>query len=476
MEAVIIIGTLAAALTGTIGLYRWQRRVFKRWFEVLQEVCDELDLKFNMGRSHRSAKGTKTLEFGTLTIDIAKHTPRGNSGILGLTRIMVDATHHIPSHLELERGTQNRANTGPSVGNVNLRTGDSKFDSAVYVRGDPAEIISLLDEQTRGLIMDFSCGWTGMVAAGLLEVLTPGICTDSARIIKKAQVTVDLARQLARPPSEAAKRLAHNAQNDPVPDVRLTNLKTLAARYPESKELKNTAIKALKEESPAIRLVAGRHAGSQGYRVLLELAGSTEIPEPIRMEAIHLMSIGKASKKESVAVLRNILKDHSSTQAIRLAAIDGLGNRFDRGCLDLLVEQLAYSDEVLTPAIARALGKIDHPESETHLLRMLVFKHPETQRIASQWLGEIGSIKAVEPLLLCTEGDADRQTKKAAREAIAMIQSRLGDVDAGSLSLISTPEGEGALSMAEQAGQLSEVDEKRTDSTSDDSPDSNDEP
>lgn len=460
MEVVVGLGTLAAMITGAIGLLRWEKRVFQRWFDVLQEVCNELDLEFDMPGRLRTAKGTKMFEAGNLTIDIIKHTPRGRSATLGVTRIMVNATHQIPNHLEFERGTDKRANTGVSVGNVNVRTGDRKFDDAVYVRGDPAETISLLDETTRGIIVDFVDGCGGVVAAGLLEVIIPGICTDKTRLVGSAQVAVDVARQLSRPPSEAPKRLANNAQNDPVFEVRLTNLQTLASRYPESRELKSAALKALEEESAAIRLVAGRHAGSKGYTVLLDLARSSETPEPIRLEATRLVSIGKTSKKESVAVLRSIVKDAFSPHSVCLAAIKGLGNHFDRGCVDLLVEQLEREDTALKLAIVHALGKIDHPESERHLLKLLALKHSEIRCAAAQWLGRIGSVKAVESLLRCTEGDFDRGTRKAAREAIALIQSRLGDVDEGSLSLVSDTEGEGGLSMAEQAGQLSEVDGK----------------
>ena len=256
MESVILAGVAITAFAGFVKLIRHRRVVFRRWTKALLVVCDELGFEFHDDGGYRPDSASKKTEAGTLTVDIVKHTPRGRSGAFGVTRIMVNADHLIPNNLELGIKVVNQATTASFLWNANLRTGDATFDARVYVRGDSPVVISLLDEHTRSVILDILHGCDARVAAGLVETFILGICTDTDRLVARAQATVDLARQLARPYSEAPARLAHNVENDPLWQVRLTNLEALEHRYSESKELKNAALNALEEESPAIRLVA----------------------------------------------------------------------------------------------------------------------------------------------------------------------------------------------------------------------------
>jgi hypothetical protein len=67
-------------------------------------------------------------------------------------------------------------------------------------------------------------------------------------------------------------------------------------------------------------------------------------------------------------------------------------------------------------------------------------------------LAQLGTARAVEPLLKVVGGYL---IKTGARDAIRRIQRRLGDVDAGRLSIVESADGSGSLSLAPDAGGLS---------------------
>jgi hypothetical protein len=68
-------------------------------------------------------------------------------------------------------------------------------------------------------------------------------------------------------------------------------------------------------------------------------------------------------------------------------------------------------------------------------------------------------VAAVEQLLPLTQALLDSQLRQAARNAVGNIQSRLGDVEAGRVSLAEAVGLEGALALADDAavriGELS---------------------
>jgi PBS lyase HEAT-like repeat len=75
----------------------------------------------------------------------------------------------------------------------------------------------------------------------------------------------------------------------------------------------------------------------------------------------------------------------------------------------------------------------------------------DVQRASAEALGSVGSVAAVEPLLRASEGLARGPLRHAARGAIARIQSRLGHVEAGCLSLVDDHDLAGALAIADGA-------------------------
>jgi HEAT repeat protein len=123
----------------------------------------------------------------------------------------------------------------------------------------------------------------------------------------------------------------------------------------------------------------------------------------------------------------------------------------------------ASSDASIAEAVARALGKLAQRESEPVVMKLIEHEANEVRVAAAQALAAFGTVAAVEPLLAQTSGVLkDATLKRAALQAISSIQSRLGPVEMGRLSLLEPAPLEGALSIAEEAtgaGALSMADE-----------------
>jgi hypothetical protein len=75
--------------------------------------------------------------------------------------------------------------------------------------------------------------------------------------------------------------------------------------------------------------------------------------------------------------------------------------------------------------------------------------------VVAKALGNVGTIAAVEPLLSCIETWKDAEAKSLARAAVASIQARLGEVEAGRLTLAAPSPQDGALSLSGDEGRLS---------------------
>ncbi|HYG61441.1 MAG TPA: HEAT repeat domain-containing protein [Thermoanaerobaculia bacterium] len=120
-----------------------------------------------------------------------------------------------------------------------------------------------------------------------------------------------------------------------------------------------------------------------------------------------------------------------------------------------LAGMMARDSFELAVAAARALGETRNPAAEPPLLEALARDNPALQAAAAAALGRAGSAGAVPPLLdLAESPSSPRELRRAARQAVAEIQSRLAGATPGQLSLAATDAGQLSLAPA-QAGQLS---------------------
>jgi len=107
----------------------------------------------------------------------------------------------------------------------------------------------------------------------------------------------------------------------------------------------------------------------------------------------------------------------------------------------------------LAEAAAQALGTTGRSEAEAPLLAALGHRDDAVELAATVALGRCGSAAAVPPLRRLESTSRDHACRRAAREAVAQIQSRLTGAKPGQLSLAAGESGQ--LSLAEdKAGQV----------------------
>lgn len=110
--------------------------------------------------------------------------------------------------------------------------------------------------------------------------------------------------------------------------------------------------------------------------------------------------------------------------------------------------------EVLVRALSRDAGRVlkglEAARAEDALALLLAQEDEDVQVGAAEALGRIGTVGAVEPLRALTErGLLDSASKRAARQAILNIQSRLQGAEAGQIAVIGEAPQAGAVAVAE---------------------------
>ncbi len=165
------------------------------------------------------------------------------------------------------------------------------------------------------------------------------------------------------------------------------------------------------------------------------------------------------------AIERNIRSKNSD---LKRAAILAAGATAHAALAPSIASHAGNDASSVVEAVARALGQLVHRESEPVVVKLLEHEGNEVRVAAAQALGTLGTVAAVEPLLAQTSGVLkDATLKRAAQQAISSIQSRLGPVEMGRLSLLEPGPLAGALSsvgrMDEAAAFLREAIGRRID-------------
>jgi hypothetical protein len=290
--------------------------------------------------------------------------------------------------------------------------GDRPFEVTFRLLGPSRLVSSLLDAETRRLMTSLK-SWME-ITGGELRMR---MLTERASLL--LPTFLEIARRLSQP-LDVAQRLAENAQKDPVAGVRLHNLVLLLGELPGDPKTVAVLRAACSDPSPQVRLRAARELGAEGGGVLAELAASAE-DDAVSAEAVSLLG-----RDLPLQHTREILAQalHRRRILTACACLEALGLGGDAADVQVLANVMAGETVELAVAAATALG-------------------------------HLGTAAAV--LLLKEAAESrprDYDFRKAIRQAIAEIKSRLPGASPGQLSLASTEAGSLSLAPAE-AGQLS---------------------
>jgi HEAT repeats len=324
-----------------------------------------------------------------------------------------------------------------------IEIGDEPFDRTFSVEGPMRFVCALLDAETRRRLLSLNADSKLELAAGSLRAEM-----SDAQLPRLLPLLLDLCRQLVRP-MDLEQCLAGNALRDPEPGVRLRNLLLLIRELPGDPRTIETLRAARSDASPEIRLRAAMELGTEGRDVLLELAES-EVADAWSAQALAIVGHELPFERARDILLRALRRRHIQTAC---AGLEALGHR-GGAAVDVLAKVLAREDGELAVAAAQALGTNGSAAAEPPLILALQCEGMDVRVAAANALARAGSAAAVLPLKEAAERSHDNDLRRAARQAIAEIQSRARGASPGQLSLAGAEAGQLSLAQAE-AGQLS---------------------
>ena len=319
--------------------------------------------------------------------------------------------------------------TGRTEGDV--ETGHLGFDQQLYVQGNTDYVRALLDAPTRDALLHLLRGALRgghlTVEEGELRAVVPpgGYVSLATPLADAVPLLARVARRLEEP-IDVASELAKSARTDSVSGVRLLCLKTLLREYSSHTRIVNSLVRdAAGDEDAEVRLEAATALGEEGMPALQALVADASVEDGLSARAAEALG-NRMPADLARATLRQ-----------ELAASRGR-HRMATAC-----------------ACASALGLGGEPPDEDLLLRALPEGRDEALRLsAARALGAVGSARAV-PSLTELDSSDSAAVRRAGREAIAAIQSRLQGATPGQLSLGTADSGH--VSLADDvAGRLSD--------------------
>jgi hypothetical protein len=341
-----------------------------------------------------------------------------------------------------------------------IEIGDKAFDEMFFIEGPPRLVLALLDAETRRLLIQANTVSRLEISNGTLRAENMA----DRMVPYVLPLLLNIAHRFVQP-MDVLRRLTENATRDPEPGVRLQNLSLLIRELPDNPWTVEALRTACSDKNLEVRLLAARNLGAEGRGVLLDLAESLE-DDAVSAKAVA--ALGRELPLERTrALLSNALR-RRCLQSAR-TCLEALGQNGNAEDVDLLAKVMELEQGELATAAAQALGGTGRglsARAEPPLILALQREQPADLRAAAaQALGRIGSVAAVLPLKEAAESSwLDLDLRRAARQAIAEIQSRLSGASPGQLSLASSEagqlslaqDGDGRLSLAiDPAGQLS---------------------
>lgn len=425
------------ALEGlALGVIQVRRHIQRQAFVRLAAL---LGISLSPGRTGDFKRLEGQVTRGTVCIE-----PMSEGLILG-TRVTLE--YSSPSHLELFQG-------GEQAGARALETGDGRLDAVLWTSQPPGALEhALLDAAARDALVGLLDAHPSAlrITPDRLELTLPEVDPPPYQLKKVIQHAQALHARLALE-LDVPKALAQNAQKDPNPQVRLKNLEVLYTLDPTHALMVEALHSALKDPDWALRLWAAHKVGRSAVSSLRQVV--LKAPDPWPARAVTLL--GELGGEGVVEILGEALEE-PSTQAAAAAALEKLATKESIPGLVALFRRTSSLD--LKRQCVRALGRIGDASANPLLLEALAqAQTPEVQREVIEALARTGDRLCVMPLYhLGQTGPKD--VRLAAQAAMLEIQSRLGPVEEGWLSLADQNPLEGAVSLTEtsSAGAVSLV-------------------
>jgi hypothetical protein len=428
IESIVIacIAAGSAAAAGGFAHVRRQREQRKAARRSLAEACGLEEIEV-------ANDATTIGRHGQLRVSLSTYTSRNRRG----TRVVIEG-------LDRDIGIRSE---GPvewvahALGSTDIQVGDRFFDDELVLSGVALVVRALLDGPTRSRLRRVFGARTARVSHGALSVDFDQKFSRRSPLTSEALAELlELAHALEPLPAPEA-RLAEIARTDELAPVRGRALRALTESVASHPATRGALQAALRDAEPAIRLQAAKALGAEGEPVLQALAADAQADDRVSAEALELLGARFTIERARVALARAVDAGH-----VR-AAVASLRRVATAGAPELagVAHALERSSGAIAVAATEALATIGVPAAQAPLLEALKSSEDVVAAAAAHALARCGTVGAVPELKDAEQRGGD--VRRAARTAIAAIQSRLTGASPGQVSLTG-----GA------AGQLSVVD------------------
>jgi len=381
------------------------------------------------------------------------------------TRVVIDGLGHPSYEFALRKEGMGSA-IEKAFGEREIELGDRGFDQLAYIHGSPRVVHAVLDHETRRLVGDLIDGSipTGEAGQSLKARVAVSDGALRAEIPEKAfqpgghqlpdalRTLLEASRRLVLP-DDIPARLAENVKADRLAQVRLSNLLTLTREYPDYEATKTALRTACEDGDDEVRLRAGIALGDKGHEVLRQIALSTDVADGQAARAVSALE-DSLTLEEAKAVLEKALG--AGRRATAGAVVKALGGFGGVEVIESLAAALESEDDKLVAAAAAALGATGDAAAEASLIAALDRDGPTIWPAIAEALGHVGTAAAVPPLqTMASRYPFDLGLRRASRQAIAEIQSRLTGATPGQLALADGDAGQLSLAEEGREGQVS---------------------
>lgn len=339
-----------------------------------------------------------------------------------------------------------------------IQIGDQAFDNQLYVAGPEETLHAVLDAETRLKLRELIGGYIPLPGRprGALRaevVIKYGDAVADFGLWQREVVRTELGGVLQALgdvlgrlefSGDRPRRILENQVTEPEGRVRLENLRFLTTRYRRHPAVAEAVKRACADENEDVQLFAAlRRGGAEGLALLTDIASREWSSDGCASQAVK--ELGRRLPRERLhAILSHALRTHRVETAV--SCMESLARSADAEAISAIVRVLAVEQGRLAQEAVRALGLSGLAAAEAPLL--VALGRPEIKLGAISALGQVGTARAVPSLKDAEGGLFDATFKRAARQAIAEIQSRLHGASPGQLSLATDAQGQ--LSMADE--------------------------
>ncbi len=302
-----------------------------------------------------------------------------------------------------------------------IRLGDREMERVLRLASsDEALAAALMPSNIRAALRDLksrvemlflSNSWFYCCVAPVLRL-------DGDSLYEIIRQMLDVLKELDSGTS-VREALIRNTLQDPLGRVRLSNLKLLSSRFPADEDLRSVYRKCLEDDSRRVRIEAARQLGAEGLPAITRMLDDPDLREKEALGAIELLQEHRYRGAENA--LKGLFARNSSEE-VREGILKAFGAFGDAALAPFLEEKLDEDPGGLTEEVMEALGFC-------------------------------GRVESVEKIYRTGKSSFNPFVRSAAARAIGRIQSRLGGVEAGWLTLSEISGAEGGLSLQEESGR-----------------------